>query len=183
MQYFSTRGEHVAKSAAQAIVQGIAEDGGLYLPASLPVLTPEQLTELVRLDYRGRAKRIFALFLTDFTQEEIDGCVDRAYTSEKLGGAPAPVHTLDERTHMLELFHGPTAAFKDMALQILPHLMTLSSAKCGGDDTIRILVATSGDTGKAALEGFADVPGTEILVFYPSDGVSEIQKLQMKWHL
>ena len=178
MKYQSTRGGEANRTASEAIAHGIAEDGGLFVPEEFPRISPE---ELLPLGYRARAERILAPFLTDFTAEELARCTGGAYTAEKFEtDAIAPVRSLDGNTHILELFHGPTAAFKDLALQILPYFMTVASGKLGGEETIRILVATSGDTGKAAMEGFADVPGTEILVFYPSDGVSEIQKLQMR---
>ena len=178
MLYQSTRGEKKTLTAAEAIARGIAEDGGLFVPDAFPRLDP---AGLLPLGYRARAERVLAPFLTGFTAEEVAQCTAGAYTAEKFESDDiAPVRSLDGATHILELFHGPTAAFKDVALQILPHFMTAASRKLGGQDVIRILVATSGDTGKAAMEGFADVPGTEILVFYPSDGVSDIQKLQMR---
>lgn len=178
MKYQSTRGDGKTLTAAEAIARGIAEDGGLFVPDALPKIDP---AELLSLGYRARAARVLTPFLNDFTPDDVAVCTNGAYTAEKFeSDAIAPVHTLDSNTHVLELFHGPTAAFKDVALQILPRFMTVASRKLGGKDTIRILVATSGDTGKAAMEGFADVPGTEILVFYPSDGVSDIQKLQMR---
>lgn len=180
MKYVSTRGSGQLVSAAQAIAMGIAEDGGLFVPESLPQLTQEDLSSFAQMDYQGRARVLMGRFLTDFSPEEVAHCVDAAYSTGKFASSQiAPIHLLEKNTGILELFHGPTCAFKDMALQILPHLMTLSVEKLGKDCTILILVATSGDTGKAALEGFRDVPGTEILVFYPTDGVSRVQKLQM----
>lgn len=183
MTYNSTTDKKVSVSAAQAIAQGISEDGGLFVPAEIPVYGKEDLDAFLKLDYRGRAKKILQDYLQDFTKEEISSCVEQAYTKEKFGAEnPAPIVSLDSRgttLHMLELWHGPTCAFKDMALQLLPHLLTKSMEKtCKGKEAV-ILVATSGDTGKAALEGFKDVNGTKIIVFYPQNGVSPMQKHQM----
>ncbi len=183
MKYNSTRNLETVVTASQAIAQGISEEGGLFVPQSLPVYRLEDLRALSELDYKGRAKRIFADFLGDFTAEEISESVEAAYTAEKFGSEnPAPIsYVRSGKTEMsvLELWHGPTCAFKDMALQILPHLLTKSLKKtCSGREAV-ILVATSGDTGKAALEGFKDVDGTQIMVFYPVNGVSPMQKRQM----
>ena len=175
MEYISTRGKAAAVSAAEAIVQGIAEDGGLFVPASIPVYFP---ADLAKLDYRSLAKAIFTLYLTDFTAEEIAQIVDEAYSSASFPNGAVGTVSLDN-TEILELWHGPTSAFKDMALQVLPRLLVKSLAKTGGNKEIIILVATSGDTGTAALEGFRDVPHTQITVFYPKEGVSAIQELQM----
>lgn len=184
MNYTSTRNNQVSVSSAQAIAQGISHDGGLFVPESIPHYDATVLQEMVAMSYQERAVRIFRDYLTDFTEDEIRQCVQQAYTEEKFGGAnPAPLALLRNGTaaiHMLELWHGPTSAFKDMALQVLPHLLSQSIQKTCGDQTAVILVATSGDTGKAALEGFRDVPGTQIIVFYPEDGVSPMQKFQMK---
>lgn len=183
MNYKSTRNGSVTVSAAQAIAQGISKEGGLFVPEQLPVYTYEDLNALKELDYVGRAKKILSDFLTDFTPEEIEESVRNAYTPEKFGGEnPAPLTLLqngDVSMYLMELWHGPTCAFKDMALQLLPHLLTKSLQKTYAGKTAVILVATSGDTGKAALEGFKDVDGTKILVFYPEDGVSPMQKRQM----
>ena len=180
MEYCSTRNREVRVSAAWAISHGISEEGGLFVPCSFPQVSAEVLGKMTEEDYRGRAKRILSLFLTDFSSEEIGHCVEEAYTAEKFGDDfIAPISMLDEKTGVLELWHGPTCAFKDMALQILPHLLTVSAGKVSSGKTVVILVATSGDTGKAALEGFKDVPNTRILVFYPEDGVSAVQKKQM----
>lgn len=177
MMYQSTRGA-AAVSASAAIVKGLAPDGGLYVPENFPKLPP--LETLMPLSYKERAGVILSAFLSDFTAEEVEACVSAAYTAEKFGSdAIAPLTKLTDKTHILELWHGPTCAFKDMALQILPHLLTVSMRKNGISDEVVILVATSGDTGKAALEGFRDVDGTRVLVFFPRDGVSNIQKLQM----
>lgn len=176
MKYNSTRNRSVSVSAAQAIAQGISADGGLFVPESLPQYSYEDLCKLKEMTYQGRAQRILSDFLTDFTQPEIEESVREAYSPNKFGGEhPAPLalqQNGDKNMYVLELWHGPTCAFKDMALQILPHLLTKSMSKVSGGKKAVILVATSGDTGKAALEGFRDVAGTEIMVFYPQDGVS-----------
>jgi len=182
MNYQSTR-KKITVTPSQAILQGIASDGGLYLPEKLPVLTQADLEELRGMDYPHRAARILSLFLSDFTEEELLRDTQKAYREEKFPGGAAPVVRLDESTWVLELFHGPTCAFKDMALQILPYLMTASAKKNQETEKICILVATSGDTGKAALEGFRDVEGTSIMVYYPEEGVSRAQKLQMTTQL
>ena len=183
MYYHSTQDKSKTVLSAQAIAQGISEDGGLFVPESFPRLTDDELRALLPLSYQERAKRIFSKYLTDFSEEEIADCVDSAYTVAKFGSehpAPlAPVEFNGSMMNLLELWHGPTCAFKDMALQILPHFLTKSLAKVGGGRDAVILVATSGDTGKAALEGFKDVDHTRIIVFYPVDGVSAMQKHQM----
>lgn len=180
MEYVSSRDKNLRVSAAQAIAAGIAPDGGLFCPTTFPRLTADDFRTLTALDYKGRAAWILGQFLTDFTAEELNVFAQKAYADEKFGGADtAPVKSLADGVHMLELWHGPTCAFKDMALQMLPHLLTASLRKTGETRTCCILVATSGDTGKAALEGFANVPGTKIMVYYPVDGVSPMQKLQM----
>jgi len=180
MQYNSTRDNAVQVTAAQAIVRGLSEEGGLFVPQSLPQLSGEDIAALAALPYAQRAERILSLFLGDFTPEEVADCAARAYTAERFRSeAIAPLHELREGVHILELWHGPTCAFKDMALQILPHLMRVSAGKTADGKEIVILGATSGDTGKAALEGFRDAPHTRILVFYPEQGVSPMQKLQM----
>lgn len=180
MQYKSTRNSSISITSAEAIKQGLSVEGGLFVPESIPVMSLSEIESLMNMDYRQRAKTILSKFLTDFTDEELDNCVNNAYTKEKFGSDNiAPVYKLNNEQYILELWHGPTCAFKDMALQILPHLLTTSMKKTGETDEVVILVATSGDTGKAALEGFRDVAGTRIIVFYPNNGVSEIQKLQM----
>lgn len=179
MQYTSTRNKSVRVSASQAIVKGISEDGGLFVPVEFPKISIEKIKELSGLSYKDVAKYVLSLYLTDFTKEEIDKCVEGAYADGKFSDeAVAPLYEL-EGNYVQELWRGPTCAFKDMALQILPHLLSVSAKKQAQGKTIVILVATSGDTGKAALEGFKDVDNTKILVFYPSDGVSPMQKLQM----
>ncbi|HBI64664.1 MAG TPA: threonine synthase [Clostridiales bacterium] len=180
MDYVSTRNKKLTVTAAKAIATGIAPDGGLYCPTEIPKLTAEDFAALCAKDYRGRSADILGRFLTDFTAEELEQYAARAYADEKFGGPDtAPLVGLGEGRYVLELWHGPTCAFKDMALQMLPHLLTASLRKTGETRTACILVATSGDTGKAALDGFADVEGTKIMVYYPVDGVSTIQKLQM----
>lgn len=180
MQYHSTRDKSISVTSSEAIKKGLSEDGGLFVPDSFPQVSAEELASLAERSYRERAKFILKKYLTDFTEDDINKCVNSAYTKEKFETeAIAPVYKLDGNTYFLELWHGPTCAFKDMALQILPHFMKVAMKKTQEDKEIVILVATSGDTGKAALEGFRDVEGTRIMVFYPDKGVSEIQKLQM----
>lgn len=179
MNYISTRDKSVKVTAAKAISQGISAEGGLFVPESFPKFTKEDFEKLANLDYIGKAKYVLKNFLNDFTDEEIDYCVKGAYTGSFDNEQPAPISLIGKNANILELWHGPTCAFKDLALQLLPYLLTTSAKKVSGGKKIVILVATSGDTGKAALEGFCDVENTEILVFYPSDGVSKMQKLQM----
>ena len=181
MKYLSTRDAALRMSAAQVIAQGLSRDGGLFTPESFPKLPQGMLEELVQADYQTRAVKIMGLFLEDFSEAELSEFAAKAYAfGEKFDTkAVAPVRHVTAGTEVLELWHGPTCAFKDMALQMLPYLLTASLKKTGEEKTACILVATSGDTGKAALEGFCDVDHTKILVFYPKDGVSDIQKLQM----
>ena len=180
MDYVSTRNKERKVSAAYAIANGIAPDGGLYCPTAFPALTDADWKTLAESDYKGRSALILGKFLTDFTAEELADFASKAYADEKFGGADtAPVVKLGEGKNLLELWHGPTCAFKDMALQMLPQLLSAALRKTGEPKTACILVATSGDTGKAAMEGFADVPQTKILVFYPKDGVSQVQETQM----
>ena len=180
MQYHSTRNKTISISSAEAIKKGLSAEGGLFVPETIPAVGYEEIKSLAEKSYQERAFFILSKFLTDFTAEELQGCIEKAYTTEKFGTANiAPVYKLNAQNYFLELWHGPTCAFKDMALQILPHLLTTSMKKTKEDCEVVILVATSGDTGKAALEGFRDVDGTRIVVFYPNHGVSEIQKLQM----
>ncbi|MBP3927547.1 MAG: threonine synthase, partial [Clostridium sp.] len=175
--YSSTRGGETDVTASQAILKGLAEDGGLFMPSEIPALD-RSLTELSGMTYQEVAYEVMKLFLTDFTEEELKTCIARAYDSKFDTEEIAPLVKADG-AYYLELFHGSTIAFKDMALSILPHLMTVSAKKNHVDNTIVILTATSGDTGKAAMAGFADVEGTRIIVFYPKDGVSRVQELQM----
>ena len=178
MDYFSTRGAKERVSSAAAILKGLASDGGLFVPDSFPQMTLSEIEALVPLSYEERAVRILRFFLTDYTEEELRGCVERAYGRTFDDVRRAPVRAVGD-LEVLELWHGPTSAFKDMALQLLPQLMSTARVKEGERDTILILVATSGDTGKAALEGFADAEGIRIMVFYPDGGVSPVQRLQM----
>ena len=180
MQYISTRDREQQFSAAQAIAKGLADDGGLLTPVYLPKLPRRSLEELKDMSYQQRAVYVMKLFLDGFSVKELTDFANAAYGPEKFDTpAVAPVRALDSNTFCLELWHGPTCAFKDMALQMLPHLLSASLVKNQEEKTVCILVATSGDTGKAALEGFRDVDKTQILVFYPKDGVSAIQELQM----
>ena len=177
IKYQSTRGSSNTKTAAQAVIQGIAEDKGLYVPDSVPAL-PKKISEFVGMPYKEVARDIIKAFFTDYTDEEMQHCVDGAYDTKFEEKEIVPVKEAGG-AYFLELYHGKTAAFKDMALSILPYLLTTAMKKENEDKKICILTATSGDTGKAALEGFADVPGTEIIVFFPNQGVSEVQERQM----
>lgn len=180
MRYHSTRNKNLKYTSKEAIRQGLSPDGGLFVPEVIPCITQDELKKWISLDYRQRAKKIFSLFLTDYSREELDACVDEAYTPAKFSSLEiAPVVSLGEGLYILELWHGPTSAFKDMALQILPQFLTTAVRSSSDPKEIVILTATSGDTGKAALLGFQDVPGTRIMVFYPKQGVSSMQKLQM----
>ena len=175
--YKSTRDNSIRVSASEAILKGLSDEGGLFVPENIPALDVS-LEELSRMDYRGTAFHILKKFLTDFTDEELHNCINSAYDEKFDCPAVAPLRKAGN-AYYLELFHGRTIAFKDMALSILPHLMITSARKKGIGNEIVILTATSGDTGKAALAGFADVPGTRIIVFFPKDGVSPVQKKQM----
>lgn len=179
MKYISTRGNQQQMDAAGAIIAGLADDGGLFVPEEIPQVTAEFIAGLAPLSYKDRARQILRLFLTDYTDTELVGCIDRAYGGDKFDAPQvAPLRNLDD-VSVLELWHGPTSAFKDMALQLLPQLMCTALQKTGEQKQLLILVATSGDTGKAALDGFHDVPQIKIQVFYPEGGVSQIQHLQM----
>ena len=180
MNYNSTRDSAIKISSAQAIKTGLSTDGGLFVPEHFPTVSLSEIESMRDMTYSQRAVSILGRFLTDYTNDEITSCVSSAYSADKWGDSDiTPLHKLNGGEYVLELWHGVTCAFKDVALQILPHLLTLAIKKTNDKRTACILVATSGDTGKAALEGFKDVPGTTICVFYPSDGVSDIQKLQM----
>ena len=180
MKYKSTRSENYDCTCAEAIKQGLSPDGGLFVPASFPQFSIDDIDAMKNLSYQERAVKVLSRFLTDFTLGEIEECVNNAYNKDSFATESiTPVYKLNNQVYFLELWHGKTCAFKDLALQILPHLLTKSIKKTKDDRTAVILVATSGDTGKAALEGFSDVEGTKIAVFYPIDGVSKIQKLQM----
>lgn len=180
MNYLSTRDKSLRLTAAQAISKGLSVDGGLLTPVVLPKLSPNALESMKEMSYQQRAVYVMNTYLEDFTASELSSFASKAYGPDKFDtSAVAPVRTVDDNTYCLELWHGPTCAFKDMALQMLPHLLSASLVKTEEEKTVCILVATSGDTGKAALEGFKDVDKTRILVFYPKDGVSAIQQLQM----
>ncbi|MBQ3584107.1 MAG: threonine synthase [Lachnospiraceae bacterium] len=177
LQYKSTRSENEVVTASQAILKGLASDGGLFVPTAIPKLSVS-VQELAKMSYKETAYVVMKEFLTDFTEEELKSCIDKAY-DEKFDTEEIAPLVKAEGAYYLELFHGATIAFKDMALSILPHLLTTSAKKNQVKNDIVILTATSGDTGKAALAGFADVPGTKIIVFYPKGGVSPIQEKQM----
>ena len=175
--YKSTRGADAGTTASQAILKGLASDGGLFVPDKIPSLS-ENLSSLAQCSYQELAYKVMSKFLTDYTEEELKYCIDSAYDDKFDTKEIAPIHKAGDE-YFLELFHGKTIAFKDMALSILPYLMTTAAKKNNLKEKIVILTATSGDTGKAALAGFADVPGTRIIVFYPKDGVSPVQERQM----
>ena len=181
MYYVSTRDNSIKYEAADAIVRGLAPDGGLLTPEVLPNLSRNALSSMCEMSYQQRAVYVMGSFLQGFSASELSIFANKAYQSEKFDTPEiAPLRKVDENTACLELWHGPTCAFKDMALQMLPHLLIASMKKTEEKKTVCILVATSGDTGKAALEGFRDVDQSRILVFYPKDGVSAIQQLQMR---
>ena len=180
MQYKSTRNNNIKVSSAHAIMQGISNEGGLFVPENIPAMSIDDIQNLAGKSYTQIADIILTKYLTDFTQDELFDCIQKAYTDDKFYSKDiAPVEKLYENIHMLELWHGPTNAFKDMALQLMPRLLTTSMKKVGNGKKAVILVATSGDTGKAALEGFMNVENTQIIVFYPAKGVSSLQYLQM----
>ena len=174
MFYKSTRNSSIRVESAAAIAKGISEEGGLFVPETIPSISMDELKSLAGMNYAERAAFVFSKYLTDYTDAELRYCTESAYTTKAFDTENiAEIAHLFEGTYMLELWHGPTCAFKDMALQILPYFLTTAVKKLHMDKKVVILVATSGDTGKAALEGFKDVPGTEIMVFYPVEGVSE----------
>lgn len=180
MQYCSTRDSSIRLNATEAVMKGLSREGGLLTPVEIPRLSSEMLNELLDCSYQERVARIMALYLTDYTLEELRSIASEAYGDGKFDtNQIAPVYNIDTATGCLELWHGPTAAFKDMALQVLPRLLSTALQKSGERKTAYVLAATSGDTGKAAMEGFANVPQTRIVVFYPAGGVSPIQELQM----
>ena len=185
MKYISTRSKIEPINSAEAILQGISADGGLFVPESIPKITLDEIKSLIDKNYSQRAVSVLKKFLTDYTDDELSECAELAYDwFDAESKVPLTILIQDENhkdspVGVMELWHGPTSAFKDMALQMLPQLMSKAFKKVGETKEILILVATSGDTGKAALAGFADVPQTKIMVFYPADGVSKIQKLQM----
>ena len=181
MKYISTRGANAeGVSSAYAIKTGLASDGGLFMPETIPEIDLDYIKELSDLSYPERAAKVLSLFLTDYEYSELLEDARAAYSETKFIPSPAPVTSIGKNRYMLELWHGPTCAFKDMALQIMPRLFSRALKKTNEDREALILVATSGDTGKAALEGYRDVAGTKIKVFYPIDGVSRVQKLQMQ---
>ncbi len=180
MMYQSTRdSSHKKYSAAEVIKMGLAPDGGLFIPESIPALSAEEITALCADSYPVRAAKILGKFLTDYTYDELLADCTAAYAETSFPGGAAPLVAVRDHIYSLELWHGPTAAFKDMALQIMPRLLSRALVKTGETHDALILVATSGDTGKAALEGYKDIERIKIMVFYPVDGVSRVQKLQM----
>ncbi len=180
MKYFSTRDtQKNSFDSAVVIKKGLADDGGLFVPDSLPTLSKEEIEKMCGMSYPERAATVLSKFLTDYTYEELLNDCQKAYCDEAFPGGAAQLKKVNDTIYSLELWHGPTAAFKDMALQIMPRLLSRALVKTGEKNTALILVATSGDTGKAALEGYKDVDGVKIVVFYPVDGVSKVQKLQM----
>lgn len=176
MNFISTRGGEKV-SGAKAIVKGLADDGGLFVPETFPPVTREELEEMLPMSYPERAAKVLKKYLDEYDGAELLSALDKAYS--KFEGDPAPLVKIDDGIYVLELWHGPTCAFKDMALTVLPYLLRKGCDICGIKEQVLILVATSGDTGKAALEGFKDAEGIKIMVFYPDDGVSKMQKLQM----
>lgn len=180
MKYFSTRGDRSGLTAAEAIKRGIAPDGGLYMPESLPEISREFLQSLCPMSYAERAASVLAMFLDDYGYDTLLELCKKAYAKTSFGDHAAPVVELDGIRNVLELWHGPTSAFKDMALQIMPLLLSKALELTHETNTVCILVATSGDTGKAALEGYKNVDHTKIIVFYPENGVSNVQKRQMQ---
>ncbi len=184
MNYQSTRDLNEKKySSAQIIKQGLADDGGLFVPDEIPSLSYDEIDALCKMSYPQRAATILSKYLTDYTYDELIADCEKVYSEEGFPGGAAPLKNVNDNIYSLELWHGPTAAFKDMALQIMPRLLSRALDKTGEDRTALILVATSGDTGKAALEGYRDVEKIKIMVFYPVDGVSRVQKLQMATQL
>ncbi len=177
MYFISTRGGKERVKGAKAIVQGLASNGGLFVPESFPQVTKDEFDKMLSMSYAERAAFILHKYLEEYDYAELLSACEAAYS--RFEGDPAPLVKIDDGVYILELFHGPTCAFKDMALTLLPYLLKKGCELCGIKDKILILVATSGDTGKAALEGFKDADGIKIMVFYPNDGVSKMQKLQM----
>ena len=183
MDFYSTRDQNNRVNGCQAVISGIAQDGGLFLPCELPRYTGEQLKQLGDLSYVELASKVLFEFFPEIGEQKLKRACQAAYAPEKFGAeSPVRLRVLNRDTVVLELWHGPTLAFKDMALQMLPHLLSLSLEAMGDDRRALILTATSGDTGKAALEGFTDVPGTQVAVFYPAYGLSEMLRLQIATH-
>ena len=180
MKYVSTRGNFHKADSAEAIKLGMVPAGGLFVPEEIPNVSREKLSQMAGFSYSQIAREILRLYLTDYSLAEIDECIEKAYNQVNFDDPDmAPLHKLTDNSYVLELWHGPTAAFKDMALQIMPHFLSKALKKTETERETVILVATSGDTGKAALEGFKNVPGIKIIVFYPYQGVSKVQELQM----
>ena len=180
MKYFSTRdSQKTSFDSAVVIKKGLAADGGLFIPESIPAISHKDIEKLCAMSYPERAATVLSMFLKDYTYEELLDDCRKAYCEESFPGGAAQLKKVNDTLYSLELWHGPTAAFKDMALQIMPRLLSRALVKTGENNTALILVATSGDTGKAALEGYKDIDGVKIMVFYPVDGVSNVQKLQM----
>ena len=178
MKYSSTRDSSLSFSSAECFVKGISAEGGLFVPTEYPQLALEEIGKMAEMDYCERAFCVLSRYLTDFSADEIKDCIKRAYSSFDCAEV-VPLKYLEDNLAVMELYHGPTLAFKDVALQILPHFLRYARVKTGEQAETMILVATSGDTGKAALEGFCDVEGMRIAVFFPNDGVSKMQQLQM----
>ena len=180
MKYFSTRDpQKTSFDSAMVIKKGLAADSGLFVPESIPTISQKDIEKMCGMSYPERAATVLSMFLTDYTYEELLDDCKKAYCEASFPGGAAQLKKVNDTVYSLELWHGPTAAFKDMALQIMPRLLSRALVKTGEDNTALILVATSGDTGKAALEGYKDIDGVKIMVFYPVDGVSNVQKLQM----
>ena len=180
MKYYSTRDKNVSLSAAEAVKMGLSRDGGLLTPTQIPQIDRAFLERLIPMEYAQRAAKVMALYLTDYSEEELLTFGRNAYGPAQFDDPiAAPVRKVEDGLYCLELWHGPTSAFKDMALQMLPQLLSAALRKTGEKRTACILAATSGDTGKAAMEGFADVPQTRIQVYYPKNGVSAVQEQQM----
>ncbi|MCF0140746.1 MAG: threonine synthase, partial [Mogibacterium sp.] len=177
INYISTRDDSTKITSAEAVLNGLAADGGLYVPEDIEAIKLDY-KEVIAKDYRGMAKMVFNKFFPDYGESEIGAIVERSYENKFTADEITPLAKVGDG-YVLELYHGPTCAFKDIALSALPNLMTIARKMTGFKDEILILTATSGDTGSAALHGFSDVPGTSIIVFYPDGGVSETQKLQM----
>jgi len=179
LMYKSTRGSKNYLTSAEAIKRGLAEDGGLYMPTSIPKIDLDFISGMVEDTYSARAFKVLSLYLTDYDSETLRKICEKAFSAERCVGGAAPIYSLNDKIDVLELWHGPTCAFKDMALQIMPMLLSEALKMTGEKNDALILVATSGDTGKAALEGYRDVDKIRIMVYYPENGVSAMQKLQM----
>ncbi|HHY06751.1 MAG TPA: threonine synthase, partial [Clostridia bacterium] len=179
MMYISTRDNFRAVTATEAIKLGMVPTGGLFVPQNMPTFAEKELKSLIGKTYQDVAAKVLSFYLDDYSSVEIATCLNKAYQENFSHREIAPLYKLTDSTYILELWHGPTAAFKDMALQLMPHLLSLALQKLQVAEEMVILVATSGDTGKAALEGFKDVPSLKIVCFYPYQGVSAIQERQM----